>query len=536
MRTPAILPKNTQRSGLLLLVGAATVAVILLCFSPRTRVLSLNTFWLSCGTCLIALPIGIFLSLLLTRTDVPGKRIALAALGSLLFIPLYLQCAGWQAAFGTQGWYTLVFSPLNTSPILAGWWGAIWVHAMAAIPWVVLIVAGSLYFVDPAIEESALIDSPSWKVIWHVTLPQSIGGSLAASLWVFVTTAGEITITDLFAVRTLAEDLYTGFYLGDTILEAELGFLPAISLFVILFLAAWILSKRLLGNSPSVSVHRRWIFHLGRWRIFATILLIGMLLFIIGIPIISLIYHAGVTVEQFEEGRVRTWTLMQFLQTIGFSFDVLRPVRRHAAEFCWTFGIAALASTTAVILAAGLSWIARGNSKSALAVMFVTAGLFAVPGPMVGQSIITLLNQRDIPFLIWLYDRSIFAPWLAMLVRCLPLCILMMWHALRTVSPATLDAAAADGATSMHRFLLVAVPQRLPALACAWIIGMAIAVADLGTVILVVPPGVDLLSVRIFGLLHAGVENEVAGICLINFAAVAIITWTAIIVAKRLDL
>ena len=54
--------------------------------------------------------------------------------------------------------------------------------------------------------------------------------------------------------------------------------------------------------------------------------------------------------------------------------------------------------------------------------------------------------------------------------------------------------------------------------------------ADLGAVILVTPPGVDLLSIRIFGLMHAGVEDEVAGICLAMAATfvfiMMLLAWT----------
>ena len=55
---------------------------------------------------------------------------------------------------------------------------------------------------------------------------------------------------------------------------------------------------------------------------------------------------------------------------------------------------------------------------------------------------------------------------------------------------------------------------------------MAVAWGDLAASVLVVPPGVTTLSIRIFGLLHYGVEDQVAGICLALvavFAAVAVL-------------
>ena len=50
---------------------------------------------------------------------------------------------------------------------------------------------------------------------------------------------------------------------------------------------------------------------------------------------------------------------------------------------------------------------------------------------------------------------------------------------------------------------------------------------------LVVPPGVDLLSIYIFDLLHTGVEDYVAGIVLTNLAMFLLIAVPITIVVIR---
>ena len=57
-------------------------------------------------------------------------------------------------------------------------------------------------------------------------------------------------------------------------------------------------------------------------------------------------------------------------------------------------------------------------------------------------------------------------------------------------------------------------PCRWPALAAAWLLAFAVALGELGATILVAPPGVSTLSILIFGLLHYGVQDRVAGLCL----------------------
>ena len=94
-----------------------------------------------------------------------------------------------------------------------------------------------------------------------------------------------------------------------------------------------------------------------------------------------------------------------------------------------------------------------------------------------------------------------------------------------------LECAAVDGAGPVGRLCRIALPCRLGALAVAWLVALAIGLGDLAASVLVMPPGVTTLSIHIFNLLHYGVEDRVAGICLalmaLFAAVVAGIAWLA---------
>ena len=49
------------------------------------------------------------------------------------------------------------------------------------------------------------------------------------------------------------------------------------------------------------------------------------------------------------------------------------------------------------------------------------------------------------------------------------------------------------------------------------------AAGDLACSILVVPPGVTTVPIRVFGLIHSGVDQQVAGICLVAATAYAVL-------------
>jgi iron(III) transport system permease protein len=60
-------------------------------------------------------------------------------------------------------------------------------------------------------------------------------------------------------------------------------------------------------------------------------------------------------------------------------------------------------------------------------------------------------------------------------------------------------------------------------LAAAWL-AFIIAIGELAATVLVMPPGVSTLSIRIFGLLHYGAEDQVAALCLTLWLMTGLLT------------
>jgi iron(III) transport system permease protein len=247
------------------------------------------------------------------------------------------------------------------------------------------------------------------------------------------------------------------------------------------------------------------------------------MLVIVGIPMMNVIYKAGLLVEQIDGARVRHWSLVSFLKIVSSS------PRDFGEEHGWTLLIAGLAATSAIVVATPLGWLARRGALRSVPAVAAAAICLALPGPMIGLSVIWLLNREESDLLVWLYDRTIFAPALAMFVKALPIATLMLWYAFRTVSDELLESASSEGAGPLARLIRIGMPSRWNSVASAWLATFAVASGDLAASILVVPPGVTTIPVRVFGLLHSGVDDQVAGICLTTvwcFAAIGgLILW-----------
>ena len=79
----------------------------------------------------------------------------------------------------------------------------------------------------------------------------------------------------------------------------------------------------------------------------------------------------------------------------------------------------------------------------------------------------------------------------------------------------------------------IALPQRWPALVAAWLAAFAVAAGDLAWAHLVTPPGIDLIQRRVFGLVHSGVEEQVAAISLVNVIAYALLAGLILWLLRR---
>ncbi len=108
------------------------------------------------------------------------------------------------------------------------------------------------------------------------------------------------------------------------------------------------------------------------------------------------------------------------------------------------------------------------------------------------------------------------------MLRTLPYAVLVLWPAVRSLPKAYFEAASLEGYGPWGQARRVALPLTRPAIAAAWGVSFALALGELPAANLSAPPGVMLLSVRIWELLHRGVESHLAGMALLMLALIAL--------------
>lgn len=511
---------------------ALVLGMCLILASERLQGLLTNTALLVGGCWLVSLPVGTLLAVAIAKTNLPGRRLLECLFVAMLFVPLFVQCAAWQATIGQGGW--LIPADQNW---LVGWSGAIWVHGMAAIPWVVLFVGAALRNVPREWEEESLQDASAGHVLWSVTLRRSLASVVAAALWIGVMCAGEITVTDIFQIRTFAEEVYTTANLGSLqeVVAMEPGqplvgrdlwfgtlFVVCLVVAALLAMSLWLPGFSLVSPTESTN----WVAttpNLG-----TSFLVWCLALLVLATPLVGLLGKAGMNAYREGEQVHREWSAAK-----AANLTAVSPYE-HRRELKWTAlisGSAALLATAAGVL---LAWLLRLRRVPVGPTALGLAICFALPGPLLGIWTIKVLNQPDdsaLSLLTWLYDRTILAPVVVQMLRALPLATLVLTAHLATVPQSLLDSAVSEGASWWRRLLQIALPMRWHAVVAALCMSAIVGVSDLAATLLVCPPGVSTISVRIFGLLHYGAEDRVSAFCLmltLVLGAAAILAWTLI--------
>jgi len=472
----------------------------------RPLSLAVETTRLVLATEALALPVGLPLAFLLFRTDVFGRRLLIGLLAVAAFVPLPLHATAWLGAMGNVG----RAQAIGAGPLLVGWPGAAFVHAAAALPWIVLLAGVGLRTVEPELEEAALLDRPGWQVALMVTLRRGVGAIVAAALAVAVLTAGDMTVTDLLQVRTYAEEAYLQYNLGNGPgAAAAVAVPPLIVLGGLVLFGVRALFTVDPARLPSAAARAR-LWRLGPWRVPLGLAALAVVGNAVALPLYSLVWRAGRVGGLAAAGRPPHWSLAGLVGTLRIAWDESsEPLVQSAV-------LAAVGATFTVALAWALAWASRKPGVWRWVTAAAVTLALAAPGPVAGMALV--FAYRSVPPV---YDSPAVVV-LADVLRTFPYALLVLWPAVRTIPPEYLDAAAVDGLGPWRSVWRIALPVTRPAVVAAWGVAFVLGLGELPATNLVTPPGLTPLSVVIWGLLHTGVESHLAGVVLVMLGAVTL--------------
>ncbi|HEX3151857.1 MAG TPA: ABC transporter permease subunit [Gemmataceae bacterium] len=477
-------------------------------WSERERIagLAATTIELCLCTIAMALPVGVALAAALYRTNLPGRRLLRVVLSIGLFIPLPLFALAWQSVGG--GW----------RPWTMGLLPAAFVHAMAALPWVVWLTGLGLSRVEPDLEEDARTVAADGVVLWRVSMKRAAPAIGLAAVWVALQAAGEITVTDLGMVRTFAEEVYTEFVTDspEALGRAVAVGLPATVLTIVG--VAFLVRRWSRPLTLTTSARPTLVVDLGhaRWPLFAVVVIVVAIY--AAVPLGSLIRQAGSGAD---------WSAHRF------SVECRRAATLHVPMLLDSILAAATAGAIAAGLALVASWMAL-DSRIIRGLLFALAiALWATPGPVLGFGLKSAIDRamdcEDLllawttarPFRALFYEQSTPLPvmW-AHVTRLFPYAVAIVWPAVHAVPRDLREAARLDGATAWGEFRRVIWPATRPSFLVAALAVMALALSELAASKIVQVPGRQTFAQELFAQMHYAATATTAALALIQMVLV----------------
>lgn len=236
----------------------------------RTLDLAIASIELAVIVTVATLLLGIGLAWLVTRTDLPGRRVAQVALGLPLALPSYVAALSW----------------IGYRPDLAGRNGAALVLVTISYPYVYLPVMAALRRCDPALEDAARsLGHGPWSVFRRITLPQvrpaAVGGGLLVGLYVLSDFGAVATMRH----RVLTSVIYDSYRASfDRTPAAVLGCLLAVLTISVVAAEGWTRRRGGSARVGSGAVRHQRVVRLGRLRWPALLVPVTVTAISLGVP------------------------------------------------------------------------------------------------------------------------------------------------------------------------------------------------------------------------------------------------------------
>lgn len=451
---------------------------------------------------------------LVTRTDIPGRRLWAIVLALPLVLPSYIGAFTLQAALSRGG---LTDEVLGLAlPRVEGFWAAFTILTLLTYPYVQLLVAARLRHLPASLEESGrLLGRSPGTILSRVVLPQVLPAILAGMLLVFL-----YTIADFGAVQILRYDTLTRVIFGN-LLDQTLSSALALQLGVLaLFVAVGerFASGRVRrrGAGSNVRGATGLVWPLGRWRVPA--ILGGGFVAVAALlgPLTVLAYWA---VRGFASDTTRAGSVA------GDPTRLLDPLLGSA-----TAGVlAALAATVAVLPIAYVTTRHRGRVPESVNAMVVTG--FAMPGLVIALAL-AFFTLRGPGIAAGLYQTL---PLLvvAYVIHFGAQSMRAAQVGIAAVPSSVDDAARTLGAGRLERLWRVELPLMAPSLLAGAGLVLLSTLKELPATLLLSPPGFRALSTDVWAATQDAFWAEASISALVLVALSGVLTW--LLVLRRSD-
>jgi len=432
----------------------------------------------------ISTVLGAALAWMISKTDVPFPAFFKLAFLLPLFISPYYFSVAWKD----------VFSLLGISNLQGKNWILIFIHTLCFFPLPLIVISSALANINRTVAEAGLLMASKRRVLFSLELPLARHAFFSSFILVFILSVSEVAVATYFLVPSFASDIFIQFaayYNHEAAIASSL-------LLVLLCFALLALEYSYLMKAPFLSIGTQGNpvkkYQLKTFRAPSALLLLFLYSIITLLPVLSL------GIQAFKAPPELTQVRSEIIQTEGGgqtgyyvlkAFELLKPAIPESLLY------AALGAFA--ICAAGFTFAYFSVRKGNVFFDFILLAVFAVPATVFGIGLIKFYNRPVLDF----FYSSFAIIVIAYAGRFTFIASKIISHAIGKIPYSIEEAAMINGAGVSQRFLKILLPLISEGLFAAFIISFIFCLSEVGTTIVVYPPGSSLLPVKIATAMHS---------------------------------
>ena len=477
-------------------------------------------------SCVIATP----LAWLVSRTDLPGRRVVRALVTASFVTPPFLGAIAWEIlAAPNSGLINVAHRYLTDGKQyehlvdIYTFTGLVFAIACYTFPYVFTLVANGLDRIPSDLEDaSSILGGRTVTTLRRITIPLVLPAMLAGSMIAILqalTMFGSPAILALPAgFHVITTKIWSLFQYPPNPGLAAAAALPLLLITVLLLQGkSWILGRKgytvLGGKSGEPRVAR-----LGRWKIVAVAFVTIVLSLTVILPYLALL-KTSLTRNVSEPLTWATITLHHF-NFVFFEFSATQLAMRN------TFLLGFLTATIGTAIALVAAYMVSRNTVrgSALLGVLATAPV-AIPGIVLGVGVFLTYSHPQ----LMLYG-TLWILLIAFLTIEMPAGYQQMSAAFHGIHPELEEASRMLGASRLKTLRLITAPLLRTSVIATWCFVFIGTIRELSATILLTTANTKLVSVIIYDLNESG---DLGAISVLGLMLLAV-SFTVVILANRL--
>ena len=480
-----------------IIYSVSTVFIFENSFLKNLQLLDSKMLFLLIKSCAIAFSVAILSTLIggllgfvLYKTKFKYKTFFKIALLIPLFISPYILAVAWK-----DFWFILFD---NTSSISSSF-GVILVLTFIFAPLSMLIIGSALSNINSQLEESGFMITVRRQVVLKIILPLIKPALITSFVLVFIFSISEFSVPAFFGVKVFTTEIFTQF---SAFYNHSLAILQSTILVIICVLLLFA-EKKHIANAPFLSIGKRGsntkLYDLRSNKLLSHLFVVAWLIVSIVFPFFVLVIQA------FKNGTSK------FSQ----ANDLLLPT------FGNSIGLAFMGALIIVFVGFTFAYFTtrKSNTKGANVIDWLLLLVFSIPSTVYGISLIKFYNQPMLDFIYSSYAIIL----IGYVGKFTFISTKLIGNAIKQIPNSLDEVAQVHGITFLNRIFKILLPLILPALFVAFIISFIFSLSELGTTIMLYPPGTEIMPIKVFTIMANAPQSLTSSMALIVFSVTLLV-------------